>query len=45
MKEKGRTHLQCVDGLAIPVNKTASLTGVKGVSEASKSNHLTHVQR
>ena len=44
IREK-RTHLQCVDGLSVPVNKTASLTGVKGVSEASKSNHLTHVQR
>ena len=45
MKKKDKTHLQCVDGLAIPVNKTASLTGVKGVSEASKNNHLTDVQR
>ena len=44
IREK-RTHLQCVDGLSIPVNKTASLTGAKGVSEASKNNHLTDVQR
>ena len=45
MRKSKRTHSQCVDGLAIPVNKTASLTGVKGVSEASKNNHLTDVQR
>ena len=25
MKKKGRTHLQCVNGLSIPVNKTASI--------------------
>lgn len=44
IREK-RTHLQCVDGLSIPVNKTVSLTDVKGASEATKSNLLTHVQR
>lgn len=45
MKKKDKTHLQCVDGLSIPVNKTVSLTDVKGASEATKSNLLTHVQR
>ena len=45
MRKSKRTHSHCVDGVSVPVNKTASLTGVKGVSEASKSNHLTHVQR
>ena len=45
MKKTGKTHLQCVDGLAIPVNKTVSLTDVKGASEATKSNLLRHVQR
>ena len=45
MSKTRRTHLQCVAGLSMPVNKTASLTGVKGVSETSKSNLLTHVQK
>lgn len=45
MKKKDKTHLQCVDGVFVPVNKTVSLTDVKGASEATKSNLLTHVQR
>ena len=45
MRKSKRTHSQCADGVFVPVNKTVSLTDVKGASEATKSNLLTHVQR